>query len=351
MNTIKEYIAEQPSTWRAMLAAPPQAMITAAVNRCERILLIGTGSSYNAAVAAAPLFEKLLKAETTAVMPTRIPKCLPDGAHTLVMVISQSGCSTSTMKSALAFHQAGYQVVAVTADEHSPIASCCKLHWLVGCGEETIGPKTKGVTGTILALYLFAISLAQSWQSATHEQITAVMSALALSFDNAQENLRRSEAFVHRHLDALIARPHFTFISEDVGYPTAMESALKVLETLYVPAYAYEFEEYLHGVQNTIAKTQCNILLAATEQNAERMVRLDAFAMDKGCMQMVVTTLAAIPPAPHVLHLLGSGDPLTLPFELMFFGQLLSAHGSAAKGINCNKPQFPEYIRLMETKE
>ncbi|MCA5010738.1 hypothetical protein HP393_19990, partial [Clostridioides difficile] len=103
------------------------------------------------------------------------------------------------------------------------------------------------------------------------EQYHHFLAEINKSIKAAPSNIEAAIEFCKRNEDLLASMQHFTLISEEAGYHTVQEGALKILETLYVPAAAYEFEEYLHGINNTIEPGLCNLFLPAGPHNSERM--------------------------------------------------------------------------------
>lgn len=351
---MKQYIEEQPGVWSGILKER-KALTGPFLRQMEgrsasQIVLLGSGSSMNASLAAKELFEELLGAETKVLMPTRMGHWYSRPEDTLVIAVSQSGKSTSTMHAVTELQAKGYEVTAMTSDGESPLAKACDGHILIGCGEESVGPKTKGMTATILTLYVTAMGLAELWGRKTEAEQEVYLSNLELSFGYAAENTEKCYEFCGRHVKTIASYPHFTWVSDGEGYAVGMESALKVLETLYVPSFCYEFEEYLHGVNNTIGPGECYFWIPSTAENRDRFMRLRRFCGEKGCDGYLVASGSLPETDEKTLCLKGSGMWYTQPFETMIFAQVLSAVGSEEKKINCDKPKFPEFYQFMNTK-
>ncbi len=350
---MQEYIAQQPAVWQRIQDNYETlgATVVSACVRAKRLLLVGSGSSFNAAKCAQYFFEEALGLETIAVTSTGASakaRVLP-ASDTVALVISQSGRSTNTEAAIDLLKAKGFSVVSVTAGDSSPVAQSGDVHLLIDCGEENVPPKTKGMTATVLTLYLAGLAIARAKGILTERDEAAFLEQFRLAFRNAQQNLVRCTAFCRKHLDLLAAQPHFTLVSDGAGYPSALENALKVLETLYVPATAYEFEEYLHGVNNTIGPGALNLLLPNHAENLARMQMLAKYGQERGCAHLTITTLEA-PESPDTLQLLGCQSPYAAPFETMLFFQVLSALGSERKGIDCDKPKDPGFYQAMQTK-
>ena len=348
------YLEEQPEVWSRILRN--REGITRSLadgitgRKIKRILLIGSGSSQNAAMCAAQFYEEELGLEADAVVPTRIgalPRLLNSGS-TLVFAVSQSGRSTSTIRAAETLKRVGFTVAGVTADESSPLAKAADLHLLIACGEEATGPKTKGMTATVLTLYLAGMCLCGEIGSGTVQE-SALCRELQSSFTAGPENISRCHSFCEANLKTLAKIPSFTLIADGMGYAVTCEGALKLLETLCVPASAYEFEEYLHGVNNLIAPGAYNLIILTDPRNFSRMRKLDNYCRANRCRNFVITSVKDSG-FPGALQLEGSGFSYTQPFETLLFFQILSALGSEYKNINCDQPRFSDLYALLATK-
>lgn len=349
------YLEEQTVVWISMVKNRNTLFSDFAkvirTRKINRILMIGTGSSYHALEMAAVFMEDVTGIEITTAIPTRMGSL---AAHlspetTLVMAASQSGSSTSTAKAAMELMEKGFFVIGITAEPESQIARDCSFHQLISCGEESVGPKTKGMTGTVLTLYLMGIILGKEIKSLTASRENSLLKLFIKSFEAAPENILRSRMFCEKHKETFAAKPDFTLVSDGMSYLAAKEGALKILETLYVPCVAYEFEEYLHGVNNTIEPELCNILMPNLPENLSRMKRLDRYCRKAGCTNFVITSVPW-EQEETVLQLLGTTSQYTVPFEILLAFQVMSVYGSEQKGIECDRPKFIDFYSLMETK-
>ena len=159
-----KYIESQPAVWQQICELLPgwaeqmaQDMLYAGPVR--RVVMVGSGSSYYAALAAAYLLDEPGSPEFFAAVPTRLGLLGRPAPGTVYWLVSQSGNSTSTQAAAGRLRAQGAAVWAITGDEASPLAHCAQGHLLIPCGEERVGPKTKGMTCTFLTLWLLGRAL------------------------------------------------------------------------------------------------------------------------------------------------------------------------------------------------
>lgn len=347
------YLRSQPDIWqtiydrRAEITAP---FVEAFANsRPAQLLMIGSGSSYNAACCVQRLYAQLLGIRVTASVPTRAEEtfalCPPQ--ETAAVVISQSGESTSTIRVLEALKARGYPTVSLTQVADSTIERECSVKVELACGEESVGPKTKGFTATVLTLQLMAVELARAL--GLGEQADAVVSDLEKAFALAPASIEASVEWAIRHSESLGKAPHVLLLADGENYAAMAEGALKLLETLYVPCMHYEFEEYLHGVQCTIAEGSHLILVVPDNHNRERMLRLAAFNQAHGGVSYLVTT-GRPAQAEGELFLHAACSPWTSCYDVLLPMQVISTVVSQAKGINCDRSKFPTFIKDLGTK-
>ena len=348
-----DYIAAQPEVWKSIysgrseIASPFAAAF--AEKKPEQLLLIGSGSSYNAACCVQRLYAELLGIRATPCMPTRAENmfslCPP--ASTAAVVISQSGESTSTIAVVRQLKERAYKTVSLTQTPDSTVARACDIPITLACGEERIGPKTKGFTATVLTLQIMALELARALGFVREAE--AIEAQLEKAFELAPASIAASCEWAGKMSACLAGAPHILLVADGENYEAMSEGALKLLETLYIPCMHYEFEEYLHGVQCTIAQGSHLIILAPDDRNRERMLRLAAFNQAHGGVSYLITT-GRPAHAEGELFLHSADSPWTGCYDVLLPMQVISAVVSEAKGIDCDHSKFPTFIHDLGTK-
>ncbi len=347
------YIRSQPNVWREVYEKREQRLgeFCRVVSDLafSRIIAIGSGSSYNAACCVKKLFADELGIQVLPCVPTQadtlLNLCAPQ--DTLVLLISQSGESTSTIGVLERVKARGFQNIAITETPTSTIAKNSGGWVELACGEETVGPKTKGFTTTVLTLQLMALALCE--KRGKTEACERIGTQLETSFQLAPERIERSVQWAAQQSQRLCAAPHLMVLAEGENRPAMLEAALKLLETLYIPAVSYEFEEYLHGVHCTIGPGSHLILVIPNTGNRERMLRLAAFNEAHGGVSHVIS-IGSQTGVQGELNLGSFHGPYTPCYDVLLPFQVVSALVSQDKGIHCDKPKFPHFNRELGTK-
>lgn len=346
-----EYTRIQPDVWQYILDNRAEIVVDClnliSSRKIRRVAMISSGSSNYAAKIASGLLRKAASGiQWVTSVPTRLDELGEDYTDTIVFAISQSGKSTSTERAIKALRQHGTVVVTVTSDANSPIALAGDVHILVKCGEESVGPKTKGMTATVLTLYLAGLEIAK----ATGNHPNDPTSLLKTAFSTAPLNIQHSFEFANKNAKLLVEATSLTLIADGVGLPIIEEGALKLLETLYIPASAWEFEEYLHGVNNIIGPGVYHLFLLQNNENFERMNKLIEYCDARGCVVLVINCSGRDISYRNTLNLECTGKPETLPYEALLPYQVLSAVVSEEKHIQCDRPKYPDFYAALGTK-
>lgn len=349
------YLKEQPSIWQHITGEKERVTADFVAKfkafPLKQIVAIGTGSSYNAACASAQAYADYLGVPLIPAMPSRVLSTLPlyGPENTLVFFISQSGESTNTIKLLEEIKAKGYHTVGLTQLEGSSVATKSEVFVPIDCGEETVGPKTKGYTSTALCLDMLALELAKARGSVDASTYAQAYASLDAAFAMATEHIAASQAWCTLHTKEMSAAPHMMIVADGNHYPVMQEGALKILESLYMPVIAYEFEEYLHGVQCSIDENSHILFVIPDGENRERMLRLHAFHQAHGGTNYVIA-LDKTTGINGELLLNSAGGGIAAPFTTVLPAQVISAQVSADKGINCDTSKFPDFVKALGTK-
>ena len=127
----------------------------------KKILFVACGSSYSIASRAMFFIKKYLGVQVQVMWPYTFLNYFVDSVEddTLVILLSQSGCSTNTLKAAWALKAANKDVIALTNNVDAPIKNEVKLIASYGNtpGDHFV---TKGMAVSTLFLMLVALESA-----------------------------------------------------------------------------------------------------------------------------------------------------------------------------------------------
>jgi glucosamine--fructose-6-phosphate aminotransferase (isomerizing) len=241
-------IAEQPAGYARLLDGEQGSAIAAvaariAERRPRHVMFVGRGTSDHAGLYGAYLTEIRLGIPAGLASPSAITLygARPDLSGALVVGVSQSGGSPDLTGVLTVARESGALTLAVTNNPGSPLAGAAELAVDVAAGHERAVAATKTYTAELLALLLLV------------EGIRAGDGALPADERAALEKLPQlaEDVLTDRSADELARRYRFASRMVTTGrgyaYPTARETALKLMETSYLPALAFSGADLLHG--------------------------------------------------------------------------------------------------------
>ena len=213
----------------------------------RRVVLVACGTSLHAAQVAKYAIERWsrLSVEVDIASEYRYRDPIVE-IGTLVIGVSQSGETIDTIQAIREAQRRGARVVAISNIVDSSLAREADAVIYTRAGLEVSVASTKAFVAQVAALELLALRLAQLRDTLFPEEIEAYFAGLSAVGDHIATALSRREDVNVVAQQLLTARDYF-FIGRHVGFPTALEGALKLKEITYLHAEGYAAGELKHG--------------------------------------------------------------------------------------------------------
>jgi len=254
--TLKE-IYEQPHAIQECLRGrvdpgggvllPELDAIEEKLKRAERVYLVGCGTASYAAQVGAYLIQDWVGLAATMQVGSEMrysPPPLDD--RTLVIGVSQSGETADTLAPLRLAEERGATVVVVTNVVGSAITREADAVIYLQAGPEIAVASTKAFVTQVLVLQMIALHLARMRGTLSENRLRIFGRAMRTLPRLAAETLR-----VAPQIKKLARRyagvRDLIFIGRGVGFPIALEGALKLKELSYVHAEGYAAGELKHG--------------------------------------------------------------------------------------------------------
>jgi glucosamine--fructose-6-phosphate aminotransferase (isomerizing) len=218
------------------------------VQQLDRILLLGCGTSYHAALAASFAFEAWggIRTEPVVASEWRYGQRLLAPERTLVVAVSQSGETADTLGALQLAREAGAATIALSNIPGSQITRGADQVLLTHSGLELGVAATKTFSSQLALLLLLALQLAHQRRRLSDLYVaTLVHELLALpdAVDRFFASNHRVDGLARRHSDTRF----FFFLGRQSGFATCLEGALKVRELTYIPVEVHPAGEMKHG--------------------------------------------------------------------------------------------------------
>ena len=167
-------------------------------------------------------------------------------ARTLVVAISQSGETMDTLMAIRHAREQGAQVLAICNTHGSTIPRESDAVLYTHAGPEVAVASTKAFLAQITAAYLLGLYLAQLRGNKYADEIGEILTDLRAMPGKIQEVLDRSDR-VREIARWMADTSSVLFLGRHVGFPVAMEGALKLKELAYIHAEGFAAGELKHG--------------------------------------------------------------------------------------------------------
>jgi glucosamine--fructose-6-phosphate aminotransferase (isomerizing) len=254
--TLKE-IYEQPHAIQESLRGrvdatgvvhlPELDAIEARLREVDRVYLVGCGTASYAAHVAAYLIQDWVGLPATMQIGSEMRYSPPPmDARTLVIGVSQSGETADTLAPLKLAEEQGATVVVVTNVVGSAITREANAVCYLQAGPEIAVASTKAFVTQVLVLQMLALHVARLRGTLSDNRLRIFGQALRSLPRLAAETLKLAPQIKKLALRHGQVRD-FIFIGRGVGFPIAMEGALKLKELSYVHAEGYAAGELKHG--------------------------------------------------------------------------------------------------------
>jgi len=213
----------------------------------DKIIVIACGTSYHAGLVAKYAIEHWTRipCEVELASEFRYRDPIVD-RQTLVVAISQSGETMDTLMALRHAREQGARVLAITNTNGSTMARESDAVLYTRAGVEVAVASTKAFLTQLVACYLVALYLAQVRGTKFGDEVATVVRELAempAAVDQVLDTIEPVRALARELADSASV----LFIGRHVGYPVAMEGALKLKELAYMHAEAFAAGELKHG--------------------------------------------------------------------------------------------------------
>jgi glucosamine--fructose-6-phosphate aminotransferase (isomerizing) len=213
----------------------------------DRVYLVGCGTASYAAHVAAYLIQDWVGVSATMQVGSEMRYSPPPiDSRTLVIGVSQSGETADTLAPLKMAEELGATVIVITNVVGSAITREADAVCYLQAGPEIAVASTKAFVTQVLVLQMIALHLARVRGTMRDRQLRTFGQALRELPRLAAETLKLGPQ-IKKLAQRYEGVRDFIFIGRGVGFPIAMEGALKLKELSYVHAEGYAAGELKHG--------------------------------------------------------------------------------------------------------
>lgn len=263
---------------------------------------------------------------------------------TLVVAVSQSGETMDTLMAVRHAREQGAKVLAIVNTHGSTIPRESDAVLYTHAGPEIAVASTKAFLAQITAAYLLGLYLAQLRGNKFPDEVAELLDDLRAMPDKIQQVLDRADR-IRETAQSMKDTPSVLFLGRHVGFPVAMEGALKLKELAYIHAEGFAAGELKHGPIALIEDGQAVIVVVPSPRGRDSL------------HSKVISNIQEIRArGAHTIVIAEDGDDAVLPFadEAFFVPksptllspllavvplQIFACELATAKGLDVDQPR------------
>ena len=309
--------------------------------KAKRIILIGCGTSWHAALVGEYLIEEFaripVEVEYASEFRYRNPIIYKDD---IVIAISQSGETADTLAAIRLAREAGALVLGICNVVGSSIPRETDAGVYTHAGPEIGVASTKAFTAQVTVLTLMALLLGRKRDVIPQDRYEQLISELVAVPDKIEKILNSNDR-VKRIAEIFMDSNNFLYLGRGYFFPVALEGALKLKEISYIHAEGYPAAEMKHGPIALIDQKMPVVVIAPQDSSYEKVVsNVQEVKARKGVVISIVTEgdtviskmsdyVLEIPKASEIVESLLAVVPL----------QLLAYHIALLRGCDVDQPR------------
>jgi glutamine---fructose-6-phosphate transaminase (isomerizing) len=311
------------------------------VREFDKVFIVACGSAYHSGLVGKYAIERWcrLPVEVEIASEFRYRDPVLD-RHTLVIAVSQSGETADTLEAVRHARQQRAWVLAITNTIGSSIARESDAAFFTRGGPEIAVASTKATMTQLAAVYLVGLYLAQVRGTRDLDEVQSHFHDLTTVPDLVAEVLNRMDG-VRKIARDMSDETRVLFLGRHVGYPMALEGALKLKELAYVSAEGMPAGEIKHGPIALIEKDTPVVVLATRHALSPKLVTNIQEIRARGARTIVIATDGDESVTPYADEVIRLPDTKSLlaPMLTLVPIQVLAAEFAMARGLDVDQPR------------
>ena len=315
------------------------------LDNVQRIVIVACGTSYHAGLIAKYVIERWARIPVETITAAEFRYCNPIvGPETLCIAVTQSGETADTLVGIRQAREQGAPVIAITNVVASAITRLSDAVLYLQAGPEIGVVATKTFITSVTVLYMLGLYLAQHHDRMASEEASMVLEALEHIPDQIQHILdiaTSPEDVIEPLAKQLSHCSSMMFIGRGVGFPTALEGALKLKEISYIHAEGLPAGELKHGSIALLDPDTPLIAIATASHVYEKVVSNMQEVRARDARVVVVATDGDESIRKHaddILYVPATLEQLS-PLLAIIPLQLFAYHAAVARGCNVDQPR------------
>jgi glucosamine--fructose-6-phosphate aminotransferase (isomerizing) len=311
------------------------------IQQAERIIIIGCGTSWHAALIGEYLLEEFAQISVEVEYASEFRYRKPViGKNDVVILISQSGETADTLAALHLAKEKGATVLGICNVVGSTLSRETDAGVYTHAGIEIGVASTKAFTAQVTVLTMFALKLAQARKTISDEDYRMLVKELSEIPEKGRLILQSNEkikAIAEKYKDAINA----LYLGRGYLFPVALEGALKLKEISYIHAEGYAAGEMKHGPIALVDDNLPVIVVAPKDDYYEKIVsNIQEVKARKGNVIAIVTEGdVTLKEMVNDSIEIPDSHPALAPLLAVIPLQMLAYHIALLRGCNVDQPR------------
>ncbi len=305
----------------------------------EKIVVIACGTAYNAGLVGKYAIEKWGQIPVDVELASEYRYREPSlNKKTLVIPISQSGETMDTLMALRYAKSKGATIFSVCNTNGSTIGRESDSVLYTYAGPEIAVASTKAFATQLIAMYLIALEIGKQLGHLSKKDVKSIteqLTALPAKVEQVLETVEPLRELTRKFKDA----GSILFLGRHVGYPTALEGALKLKELAYMHAEGFAGGELKHGPIALIDKGTPVVAIMPTQDSvlAEKMASNIQEVKARGAVVIAISEFDFVG-ADHLIRI-PTVDLLLQPVLSVVPLQVIAYEMAVARGNDVDQPR------------
>jgi glucosamine--fructose-6-phosphate aminotransferase (isomerizing) len=315
------------------------------LQRIQRVVIVACGTSLYAGLIAKYMVEQWARLPVEVVSASEFRYSNPViGPEVLCIPISQSGETADTLAGVRQARDGGAPVISLTNTVGSAITRLSDAVLYLQAGPEICVVGTKTFVTSVAVLTLLALHMGRLRGTLPVDELARALSGLQNLPGQAQRILDRADsredpiAAVARELSTCHS---FMFIGRGIGYPIALEGALKLKEVSYIHAEGYPAGELKHGPIALLDPDTPLLAIATASKTYDKVISniQEVRARDARVVAVATEGDTGILSHAHDVFFIPFTHELLAPILQVIPLQLFAYHAAVARGCSIDQPR------------
>jgi glucosamine--fructose-6-phosphate aminotransferase (isomerizing) len=317
----------------------------AVLNGINRIILVACGTASYAGMVGAYAIEQWaripVEVQLSHEFRYRDPVITPE---TLIISISQSGETMDTLMAVKYAREQGARTISVCNTQGATIPRESDAVVYTHAGPEVAVASTKAFVAQITALYLIGLHIAGSKKTVEEKELRRLAADLQALPAKVTKVLETGEK-IAQLAKWMSDTPSVLFLGRHVGYPIALEGALKLKELAYIHAEGFAAGELKHGPIALIDHGQPVFVIVPSPRGSalihSKVVSNIQEIRARGARVIAIAEqgdAAVLPYADEVIQI-PLADPMFEPILAVVPLQIFAMELADAKGLDVDQPR------------